>query len=260
MCRHLAYLGPPICLDRLLFQPSHSLEHQSWAPRDMRSGGTINADGFGVGWYPGGSAEPVRYRRDCPMWTDPGLRSLASATQAGALLAAVRSATIGMPVVANAAAPFGEGAWLFSYNGKVLGWPDTLVPVAGRLPVRDLLTLEAPTDAAVLWLVVRDRLRSGATPAAAVADTLLDVAAAAPGSTANLLLTDGHTVVATTFGHALSTRRDARSILVSSEPLDDDPGWQDVPDGQLLVATAATTSLSPLPLSPLPILPLPIES
>jgi len=61
VCRHLAYLGPPVPLAALLYDPPHSLEHQSWAPRDMRGGGTINADGFGVGWYPPG-ADPVRYQ------------------------------------------------------------------------------------------------------------------------------------------------------------------------------------------------------
>jgi gamma-glutamyl hercynylcysteine S-oxide hydrolase len=56
MCRHLAYLGPPLPLAALLFDPPHSLVEQSFAPRDMRGGGRINADGFGVGWYPPGAA------------------------------------------------------------------------------------------------------------------------------------------------------------------------------------------------------------
>src|SRR6266540_5647101 len=107
MCRHLAYLGPPIPLSRLLFEPPHALVHQSWAPRDMRGGGTINADGFGVGWYPAGAREPIRYRRGTPMWSDAALPGLAAATVSGAVLAAVRSATVGMPVVETAAAPFG---------------------------------------------------------------------------------------------------------------------------------------------------------
>jgi len=51
MCRHLGYLGPPTDLGSLLLQPPHSLLRQSWVPADMRGGGTINADGFGVGWY-----------------------------------------------------------------------------------------------------------------------------------------------------------------------------------------------------------------
>ncbi|MFC9694474.1 ergothioneine biosynthesis protein EgtC [Kribbella sp. NPDC056951] len=52
MCRHLAYLGPPVPLAALVLDPQHSLYEQSWAPHDMRGGGTVNADGFGLAWYP----------------------------------------------------------------------------------------------------------------------------------------------------------------------------------------------------------------
>ena len=54
MCRHLAYLGPPTTLSALVLEPTHGLLRQSYAPLDMRGGGTVNADGFGVGWYAGG--------------------------------------------------------------------------------------------------------------------------------------------------------------------------------------------------------------
>ncbi|GAA3761152.1 ergothioneine biosynthesis protein EgtC [Plantactinospora mayteni] len=237
MCRHLAYLGPPLPLAALLLDPPHSLARQSWAPRDMRGGGTVNADGFGVGWYPP-DGPPVRYRRAAPIWSDATLPVLAQATSAGAVLAAVRSATVGMPVVETAAAPFAEGPWLFSLNGAVRGWPDSIAPLAGRLPTRDLMTLDAPTDAALLWALVRHRLRAGAAPAEAVAETVREVSAAAPGSRLNLLLTDGHLMVANAAGHALSVRATGGSVLVSSEPLAEEPGWQPVPDGHLLVATA----------------------
>ena len=53
MCRHLAYLGPPTTLSALVLEPPHGLLRQSYAPADMRGGGTVNADGFGAGWYPG---------------------------------------------------------------------------------------------------------------------------------------------------------------------------------------------------------------
>ncbi|MBM0239904.1 class II glutamine amidotransferase, partial [Micromonospora sp. ATA32] len=136
MCRHLAYLGAPVSLRSLLYDPPHSLVRQSWAPGDMRGGGTINADGFGVGWYPG-DGDPVRYRRAQPIWGDPTLPELAAVTVTGAVLAAVRSATVGMPVLHTAAAPFAEGRWLFSHNGVVRGWPDSIVPLAADLPTRD---------------------------------------------------------------------------------------------------------------------------
>ena len=237
MCRHLAYLGPPVTLRELLFDPPHSLLRQSWAPRDMRGGGTINADGFGVGWYSDGGA-PVRYRRAQPIWSDPTIADLAAVTSSGAVLAAVRSATVGMAVMDAAAAPFAEGRWLFSHNGVVRGWPDSVVPLAAGLPVRDLLTLDAATDSALLWALVRDRLRAGVPPERAVAETVTSVAAAAPGSRLNLLLTDGHTVVASVAGHALSLRVTPTSVLLASEPHDDDPDWREVPDGQLVRATA----------------------
>ncbi|MEU4480372.1 ergothioneine biosynthesis protein EgtC [Micromonospora sp. NPDC023966] len=237
MCRHLAYLGPPVSLRSLLFDPPYGLLRQSWAPRDMRGGGTINADGFGVGWYPG-DGDPVRYRRAQPMWSDTTLPELAGVTVAGAVLAAVRSATVGMPLHETAAAPFAEGRWLFSHNGVVRGWPDSLVPLAAGLPVRDLLTLEVPSDSALLWALVRHRLRAGAAPGDALDGTVAAVAAAAPGSRLNLLLTDGITVAATVAGHALSARHTAGSVLLASEPFDDDPGWRALPDGRLVVATA----------------------
>jgi glutamine amidotransferase len=242
MCRHLGYLGPPIPLSTVLFDPPHSLAHQSWAPRDMRGGGTINADGFGVGWYVGDGV--VRYRRDRPLWSDVDLPALARTTSAGAFVAAVRSATVGMPVTESAAPPFTDGRILFSHNGVVAGWPGSVAELAAGLPPGDLLRLDAPTDAALLWALVRHRLRDGAGPADAVRDTVAEVSAAAPGSRLNLLLCNGSVLVASTAGHALSVLRPAGAVLLASEPLDGDPAWQPVPDGCLVVATPSTVDIS----------------
>jgi glutamine amidotransferase len=260
MCRHVVYLGPPRPLADLLFTPPHGLVHQAWAPREMRGGGTINADGFGVGWYPeippapgGGdslreiSPFPVRYRQPGPIWSDPNLPELAAASRSGAVLAAVRSATVGMPVTAQAAAPFSTDRWLFSHNGVVRGWPASVVELAERLPAIDVLTLESATDSALLWALVRHRLQAGAAPADALAETCRDVARVAPGSRVNLLLTDGRTAAATTLGHSLWLRRSEDSLHLASEPLDDDPAWREVPDGRLLSASPHHLDLTELP-------------
>jgi len=244
MCRHLAFVGSPLPLSAFLFDPPHSLARQSWAPRDMRGGGTINADGFGVGWF--SASGPVRYRRATPLWSDTTLPALAATLRVGAALAAVRSATAGMPVVETAAAPFGDGPWLFSHNGVVAGWPATVTKLAERLPTTDLLTLDAPTDSALLWALVRDRLRAGVPMAEAVAATVSDVDAAAPGSRLNLLLTDGTAVVATTAGHSLAVREDGSGVLVSSEALDEHDGWRPVPDRHLVTATEHGIDFTPL--------------
>jgi len=244
VCRHLAYLGPPTTLSALVLEPPHGLLRQSYAPLDMRGGGTVNADGFGVGWYAGG--DPVRYRSAAPLWSDGVFADLARATTAGAVLAAVRSATVGMPVTAAAAAPFAEGRFLFSHNGVVRGWPSSVAALAAALPVTDLLTLDAPTDAALLWALVRDRLRAGKDPADALVDVVAEVAATAPGSRLNLLLTDGATVWATAWDHALSVRTGPGHVLVASEPFDADPAWTGVPDRHLVVARPGEHHTIPL--------------
>lgn len=245
MCRHLAYIGPVVSLAELVLQAPHSLLRQSYAPRDMRGGGTVNADGFGIGWFPPGepSAPARRYRRSTPIWTDASLADLAGEIRSGAVLAAVRNATAGMPVGEGACAPFSDGRWLFSHNGRVSGWPGSLVPLASALPVEDLVALDAPTDAALLWALVRHRLRAGACAADAVASVVTEVAAAAPQSRLNLLLTDGRTIVGTTWTHALWTRRTDAAIAVSSEPWDPgDDAWVEVPDRSMVVATAQSIS------------------
>ncbi|MCW2633037.1 MAG: ergothioneine biosynthesis protein EgtC [Pseudonocardia sp.] len=242
MCRHLAYLGPPTTLAGLLLAPPHGLLRQSYAPADMRGGGTINADGFGVGWYPGPGLPPGRYRSERPMWSDPSFAELAAATVAPAVLAAVRSATVGMPVTAQACAPFSDGRWLFSHNGVITGWPGSVADLAGSLPVTDLLTMDAPTDAALLWALVRQRLHAGTPPAEVLHGLVTTVAELAPGSRLNLLLTDGQTVYATAWGHALSVRVGPDAALVASEPIDGLPGWTPVPDQHLITATAGHCS------------------
>ncbi len=246
MCRHVGYLGPPITLSELAIEPRHSLLVQSYAPLDMRGGGRINADGFGVGWFPDDAGAVARYRRATPIWSDESLPSLAPTISSTAMLAAVRSATIGMPVVETACAPYTDGHWLFSHNGVVLGWPGSVCGLASVLPMADLLTLEAPTDSALLWALVRHRLAAGASATETVQSVVLDIEAAAPGSRLNLLLLDRTELVASTVVHALSYRQTAAAVIVSSEPLDDDPGWISVPDRQLVVANAEGVHINPI--------------
>lgn len=246
MCRHLAYLGTPVSLARILLDPENSLLQQSWAPRDMRGSGTVNADGFGVGWYDesGGS---VRYRRSVPMWADPSFADLAQSVSTQAFLAAVRNGTTGMPITESACAPFREGQWLFSHNGVVTGWPQSLSGLAGGLDTTDLMTLDAPTDSAVLWALLRRRLLEGDDLVESVENLTNAVARAAPESLVNLLAMDGETIVASTFGHSLSVLREADGVVVSSEPFGEpNKDWQVVPDRHLVIATASSLKIQPL--------------
>ncbi|MFC8343172.1 ergothioneine biosynthesis protein EgtC [Streptomyces sp. NPDC057280] len=246
MCRHLAYLGPEEPLGTFLVAPPHGLYRQSWAPRRQRYG-TVNADGFGVGWYAPGDPVPARYRRAGPIWADLSFADLARVVRTGALLAAVRDATLSGADAEAAAAPFASGPWLFSHNGAVKGWPGSLAPLTETLPAADLLAMEARNDSAFVWALVLARLRAGDEEGQALADTVLEVAEAAPGSRLNLLLTNGESIAATAWGDTLwYLASPGRSTVVASEPYDDDPHWQEVPDRTLLAASGTDVLLTPL--------------
>lgn len=238
MCRHLAYIGSPLSLKALIFDRPYSLYRQSWAPRRQRHG-TVNADGFGIGWYAPGDPVPARYRRDIPIWNDESLPDLTRVTRSGAVLAAVRSATPGMALGAAAAAPFGAGPWLFSHNGAVEGW-DALL---SRVSVRDLGVL---SDSAVLWALALARLRAGAGPGAALAAVIAGAEAAGATGRFNFLLTDGETIAATAAGDTLCYRVRDGGVTVASEPDDDAPGWTDVPDRHLLTTGPDGVTVTPL--------------
>ena len=242
MCRHLAYVGPEVSLKSLLIDPPYGLYRQAWAPR-MQRHGTVNADGFGIGWYASGDPVPARYRRAVPIWGDPSLPDLARVTRSSAVLAAVRDATVGTALGEAAAAPFASGSWLFSHNGLLAGWPAS---AAGLARVEPLLALEAMTDSAFLWALVVERLRSGTAPDIALAATIDAVEAAGGTGRFNFLLTDGRTIVATTAGDTLWYRRADGDVTVASEPCDDEPGWAEVPDRQLLTAAPSQVTVRPL--------------
>jgi glutamine amidotransferase len=245
MCRHLAFLGTPQPLGALLVDPPHSLVRQSWAPRRQRHG-TVNADGFGVGWYADGDPVPARYRRAGPVWADLPFADLARVVRSTAVLAAVRDATEPGADAEAAAAPYASGSWLFSHNGAVRGWPASLTPLAAALPAAELLALEARCDAALLWALVLNRLRAGDSLGQALADTVRETAEAAPGSRLNLLLTDGRAIAATAWGDTLWYLTEPGRTVVASEPFDDDPLWQEVPDRTVLTATRTEVLLTEL--------------
>ena len=229
MCRHLAWTGEPRTLAGLLLEPEHGLLRQSWAPR-RQAHGTVNADGWGVGWYSPARPEPARWRGARPLWAEASLASVAPHVSSGCVLAAVRSATAGMPGDESACAPFTRGRYLLSHNGVV----DRSVLPASAWPLA-----ESVCDSAVLaahLLAAPGEL--GARVAA--------VGAADPRARLNVLLTDGERVLATAWGDTLSVLRTPAGVALASEPFDDDPRWCDVPDRTLVTATPTGVELTPL--------------
>jgi glutamine amidotransferase len=231
MCRHLAWLGAPRTLSSLVLDGEHALLVQSYRPRRQQHG-TINADGWGVGFYPtgvGDSAEPARWRSDRPLWSDRSFASIAPVIASGCVLAAVRSATAGMPVDETSTAPFTDGRWLLSHNGVV----DCAV-------LGPQLRAESVCDSAMLAAYVFER---GADSLGKIVRELGD---RDPRARLNLLATDGTRLLATTWGDTLSVLQTDAGVLLASEPTDDDPRWSDVPDRHLVDVTAGHVTVTGL--------------
>jgi gamma-glutamyl hercynylcysteine S-oxide hydrolase len=221
MCRHVAWLGEPRSLADLVLDPPQGLLVQSYAPR-RQVHGRVNADGWGVGYFTAGHPVPARWRASRPLWNDASFRSVAPTIASGCIVAAVRSATVGMPIEDSAVAPFTDGHWLLSHNGRV---------DRAALPVNP--KAESTCDSALLAAYV---FAAGATR---VADVVAGIGRRDPAARLNLLLANGSRLLATTWGDTLSYLVTASGVAVASEPYDDDPAWVDVPDHHLVDVTGA---------------------
>jgi gamma-glutamyl hercynylcysteine S-oxide hydrolase len=226
MCRHLGWLGEPVSVASLVVEPANSLLVQSYSPRRQKHG-LMNADGWGIGFFDGEVAR--RWRSAAPLWGDASFASVAPALRSGCVVAAVRSASIGMPIEASASAPFTDGHWLLSHNGLV---DRSTLPLSSRA--------ESANDSALLAALIFDRGLD------ALGDTIVEVAAADPGARLNILAANGSRLLATTWGDTLSVLRRDDGVVLASEPYDDDPRWQEIPDRHLVEVVSPRVDLIPL--------------
>ncbi|MGV0802072.1 class II glutamine amidotransferase, partial [Mycolicibacterium elephantis] len=73
------------------------------------------------------------------------------------------------------------------------------------------------------------------------------VAAADPNARLNILAGNGSRLIATTWGDTLSVLRRDDGTVLASEPYDDDPRWQELPDRHLIsVVAGSDVELTPL--------------
>lgn len=226
MCRHLGWLGAPRSVASLVLDPPQGLLVQSYAPRRQKHG-LMNADGWGAGFFDGGV--PRRWRSDKPLWGDASFASVAPALSSECVVAAVRSATIGMPIEPSASAPFTDGRWLLSHNGVV---DRAVLPLSA--------VAESTVDSALLAALVFQRGMD------VLGDTIAEVGALDPNARLNILAANGSRLVATTWGDTLSMLRLPDGVVLASEPYDDDPGWADIPDRHLVTVAGSDVELTPL--------------
>jgi glutamine amidotransferase len=227
MCRHLGWLGEPRSVASLVLDPPYGLLVQSYSPRRQKHG-LMNADGWGVGFFDD-DGEPRRWRSAAPLWGDASVASVAPVLRSGCVVAAVRSASVGMPIEASATAPFSDGRWLLSHNGLV---DRAVLPASAAA--------ESTNDSALLAALIFERGLD------VLGDTIAEVAAEDANARLNILAGNGSELRATTWGDTLFVLKRGDGVVLASEPFDDDEDWQEIPDRHLVTVTDSRVELTAL--------------
>jgi glutamine amidotransferase len=263
MCRMAGYLGPALLPAELIFGAPHGLEQQACAPREMISG-TVNVDGTGVAWWRDEEPEPLRYVTSGPPWADVNLPHLTRRLPGRAILAAVRSATPGIPGGPASVAPFVDGELAVAHNGYVNGFDG---PVGRRLidqlPDDLHARLETRSDSLALFLLLTARRRE--RPGEGLDELLARVCSEvyqlaqeeSVAASLTLMACDGRQLAATrcAVGVASNTLYVAPKpaqlwpgdgVLMASEPLDETGSWQPVEDGHRVLAGPSGLRMAPI--------------
>jgi glutamine amidotransferase len=253
MCRWIAYAGPEIFLEDLLFNQEFSIVSQSLSARE--SVFTTNGDGFGVAWY-GRRTAPGLFKDVLPAWNDSNLRSLAAQVQTRRFFAHVRAST-GTAVSRTNCHPFTWRNWAFMHNGKIGDWSRCRRDIEAHITGDFYAHRHGTTDSEALFLLALSQgLERG--PVEAIGRSLriaLDVMernAAVEPLRASMALTDGKSVWAVRYSSDHRSPSlyfgmpDTRAVepgvnpvnTIASEPLDSDAShWFGVDEGTVLVWT-----------------------
>ncbi len=249
MCRWLAYSGPPIFLDTLIFKPENSLATQSLTAQESVT--TTNGDGFGIGWY-GEKPEPGQFRDILPAWNDSNLHAVSEQIASRLFFAHVRAST-GTPTSRTNCHPFRHGRHLFMHNGQIGEFERIRRELTLRIRPELFRHLQGTTDSELFFFLLLGHGLDddpGAAFALGVRE-VLDVMAKA-GVTAPFRMTaavsDGESIHAlryadddrapTLYYGNTEGRQSGESVLILSEPLDQKTGsWTALPQSHMLSAT-----------------------
>lgn len=145
MCRFIAYLGSPIKLEALLYNPTNSLIKQSYAAREREV--PLNGDGFGIGWYDSSEdLEPCVQSYITPAWSNRNLQRLSAKISAPNIFAHVRAASPGLIVMETNVHPFKYQNLLWMHNGSSAEFELIRRKLRASLPDRLYNFIQGTTD------------------------------------------------------------------------------------------------------------------
>ena len=212
MCRALLYLGEPVLLDNLLFQPDSALVRQSYMPKMLHM---LNLAGFGMrAWDPGSHAPaaPFAYASDSLPVFDRNLKNLATKVKAGCVLAHVRGVAYSTQVEISPQNvhpfQFAGVPLALAHNGDLTRFGELRPRLAAHVRPELARQVRGTTDSEWIYAVLVSQLADPGSPPSgeALVEALRRTLAiirderAALGidvsSSANLFVTDGRQVAA----------------------------------------------------------------
>ena len=246
MCRFTAYLGhDPIILNDLLKKPDNSLIKQSYEAKNGKRG--LNADGFGLAWYNFAiDQSPGVFKSILPAWNDKNLQHLSAKIQSPCFLAHVRASTVS-GVHQNNCHPFIFEQYAMVHNGTIRNFKQYKKRWVDYLDEDLFLKIKGNTDSEYFFFLILHHLRREKELKTAIITSLQWVKDLQANddtfSRINIAMTDGKTVIATRYAskgernldlHYLTKTGQHPHILLSSEPLFDDPNWHTVPENHMI--------------------------
>ena len=162
MCRALIYLGQPVLLDDLLFQPDSALVNQSYRPKMLHM---LNLAGFGMMAWDGTSHAPDaphRYHSVALPIFDRNLKSLASKVRAECVIAHVRGVAYSTSVQVSDqnTHPFRfEGcAVSLAHNGDIYRIAEMRPALSARIKPEFLRQIAGTTDSEWIYALLVSQL------------------------------------------------------------------------------------------------------
>src|SRR5919201_3040124 len=169
MCRALLYLGEPVLLDNLLFQPDSALVRQRYMPKMLNM---LNLAGFGLrAWDPGSHDpdKPFFYGSPSLPVFDRNLKNLAEFVLAGCVLAHVRvvaySTAVDISLQNEHPFQFEGLPWALAHNGDLAGMNDMKPLLAPQVKREFLPRIRGTTDSEWIYALFVSQLADPAGPA-----------------------------------------------------------------------------------------------
>ncbi|WP_414932942.1 class II glutamine amidotransferase [Vibrio europaeus] len=240
MCRWIAYQGESIYLDELVYEPEHSLVHQSLEARKAVT--RVNADGFGLGWYTERDT-PGQFHEVLPAWGDENLRSLTHHIRSHRFMAHVRSST-GTQVSRSNCHPFISEHWMFLHNGQIGGFEQVKFELERQLCEALFLKRMGTTDSELIFLLM---LQNGLkqNPVEAIRNTLSMICKLMADKhieeplKASICISDGNQFWAVRYSSdqeapTVFIKHDGANVVLASEPLEKSSEWKKVSPQSIL--------------------------